>query len=139
MKILFVCKYNKFRSRIAEAYFKKVNKNKAIKVASAGVFRGTYPLDSQEVRLSKKLGVDIRGKPRGINIDFLKEIDMIIIVSDNVPKNLFTFKKKYVQKVIIWNIPDEQNGNASNVIKIINSIKDKVDNLVKGLEDKNEN
>jgi len=27
MKIPFICKYNRFRSKIAEAYFNKINKN----------------------------------------------------------------------------------------------------------------
>ncbi len=30
MNIIFVCKYNRFRSRVAEAYFKKINKDKNI-------------------------------------------------------------------------------------------------------------
>ena len=133
MNILFVCKYNKFRSRIAEAYFKKLNKNKAIKVESAGIFKGSYPLNSQQVRLSKKFGVEIRGKPQGISTDLLKKTDMIVVVSDEVPKNLFTYNKRYLQKIVIWKIPDEQNGNEGNIIKIINSIKSKVEKLVEEL------
>ena len=43
--ILFVCKYNRFRSRVAEAYFKKINKNKNISVKSAGIIKGNLPLD----------------------------------------------------------------------------------------------
>ena len=38
--ILFVCKYNRFRSKIAEAYFNKINKNKLVSVKSAGIIRG---------------------------------------------------------------------------------------------------
>ncbi len=132
--ILFVCKYNRFRSRIAEAYFKKINKNKNIQVSSAGTFRGSYPIDAQQERLCKKLGVDIRGKPRGISTNLLRKTDTIIIVSDDVPKKLFTFEKKYVQNIIVWKIPDEQNANEGNIIKIVNSIKSRVEKLVEELK-----
>lgn len=134
MNILFVCKYNRFRSRIAEAYFKKINKNKKIKAESAGIFQGGYPLDAQQVRLCKKEGVNINGKPRGISTDLLKKTDVVIIVSDNVPKSLFVFKEKYPRKVIVWKIQDEQNGNERNIIKIINLIKKKVEKLVEELK-----
>ena len=55
MNILFVCRYNRFRSRTAEAYFKKINKNKKIKVKSAGIFKGNYPLSPIQVKTGKKL------------------------------------------------------------------------------------
>ena len=40
MKILFVCKYNIFRSQAAEAYFNQIAKEKGLKhkAYSAGVF-----------------------------------------------------------------------------------------------------
>jgi len=38
-KIIFICRGNVFRSRIAENYFKKKNKNKNIKVISGGVMK----------------------------------------------------------------------------------------------------
>ena len=54
MKILFICKYNRFRSRVAAAYFKKINKNSKIKVESAGKDMGTtfivsLPAGEQEI------------------------------------------------------------------------------------------
>jgi protein-tyrosine-phosphatase len=133
-KILFVCKYNRFRSRIAEAYFNKINKNKNFKAESAGIFKGSYPLDSQQLELTKKQSINIQGKPRGISVNLLKKMDIIIIVADNIPKNLFKFKDKYLQEIIVWKIPDGQNGNEENIIKIINSIKNKVDILTKKLK-----
>jgi len=55
MKIAFVCKYNRFRSQIAEAYFNKLNKNKSIKVYSAGVIKG-WPIAKTTKRLLKNWG-----------------------------------------------------------------------------------
>ena len=37
MKILFVCRHNRFRSKVAEAIFNKLNKNKEIQIESAGL------------------------------------------------------------------------------------------------------
>ena len=84
MKILFVCKYNRFRSQIAESYFKKINKNKKVFVNSAGMIKGDYPLDKLQVSIGKRLGVDIGKKPEGMSINLLKEHDIIVIVADNV-------------------------------------------------------
>ena len=53
MNIIFVCKYNRFRSRVAEAYFNKINRNKNIHAYSRGVIRGDYPLDKIK-EVSKK-------------------------------------------------------------------------------------
>ena len=106
-KILFVCKFNRFRSKVAEAYFNKINKNKNIAVKSAGLFAGSYPLDSQQVKLAKKFGIKIKKKPRAMSAKLLSKINKIIIVADDVPKNLFLFKGKYLQEVTIWKIKDE--------------------------------
>jgi len=133
IRILFVCKYNRFRSRIAEAYFKKINKNKNIEAESAGILKGNYPLDKQQFVLTKKQGVNIQGKPRAISTDLLKTVDVIIIVANDVPKEIFKFKDKYLQKIIVWKISDEQNGNKNNIINITNSIKNKVDMLIKNI------
>jgi len=58
MNILFVCKWNRFRSKLAEAYFKKVNKNKKIKVKSAGLIKG-WPLSKNQIRLAEKFDIKI--------------------------------------------------------------------------------
>ena len=45
MKILFICRHNRFRSKIAEAYFNKINKNKNLIAKGAGIFPGKYPFE----------------------------------------------------------------------------------------------
>ena len=47
-KILFICRHNRFRSKIAEGYFNKINKN--VKVKSAGIFIGN-PLDKTQTKI----------------------------------------------------------------------------------------
>ena len=76
--ILFVCKHNMFRSRVAEAYFKKINRNKNIVADSAGIIRGRYPLVQKEINATKSCGIDIIGKPKGLSIDLIKKQNWII-------------------------------------------------------------
>ena len=133
MNILFICRHNRFRSRVAEAYFNKINKNKKNKAKSAGLFIGKYPLSKLQVSIAKKLGISINGKPKPISTDLLKQQDMIVIVADDVPAKLFRYSEmKY--KILIWKIKDEYNGNKKNIENIIKSIMKKVDNLVKVLK-----
>ena len=133
MNILFVCKYNRFRSRVAEAYFKEINKNKHLQAMSAGIIRGDYPLNRTEVSAAKKLGIDISGKPLAIDVDLLKRTDLVIIVADNVPKEIFytTFNKR----VILWRISDIECGDGKDLIeRKIKIIMSKVKKLLKKLE-----
>ena len=137
MNILFVCRYNRFRSRIAEAYFKKINKNKKIKVKSAGIFRGSYPLDKLQVNLAKKFGITIKGKPQRLSTDLLKWQDIIVNVANDVPNSLFEDNVKiYKKKSIYWKIPDETRGNKKNINNIVKLIMKKTDVLVNNLEKK---
>ena len=134
MNILFVCKYNRFRSQVAESYFKKINKNKKVFVNSAGMIKGDYPLDKLQVSIGKRLGVDIGKKPEGMSINLLKEHDIIVIVADNVSKSMFKYKGRYINKIIEWKIPDEENGIIRNIERIIKKIKENVEGLVRKLK-----
>ena len=133
MNVLFVCKYNRFRSRIAERYFNKINKNKKIHAMSRGVIRGDYPLSKVEVGIAKKMGIDISGKPQAMDIELLRKIDLIIIVADNVPKQVFytTFKKR----VLLWRIGDIEHTDGKDLIeKKVKKIMKKVIRLSRKLE-----
>jgi protein-tyrosine-phosphatase len=133
-RIIFVCKYNRFRSRVAEAYFKKINRNKKIKVKSRGIIKGGYPVDRIQSSVAKKLGIKIEGRPKTLDTDLLRWQDMIVIVADDVPKSLFKFWMKDGRKLVVWNIPDEQTGNGKETARIVKMIKKKVESLVKELE-----
>jgi protein-tyrosine-phosphatase len=135
MNILFVCKYNRFRSRVAEAYFNKINKNKNIHVRSAGIIRGSYPLDKKEVEIARREGIDISGKPKELSMDLMKKIDLIIIVADNVPKSIFNYNG-FLGKTIVWRVKDIIDTESKALIeKIVKKIMRKVRRLVKKLED----
>lgn len=122
MNILFVCKYNRFRSKVAEAYFKKINKNKNLKAESAGLIYDR-PTDQKQKNFAKKYGIALKGKSRLLNLNLLKNQDLIVITADDVPKMLFNKKK-----VLIWKIPDS--------VYSIKLIMKKTKQLVKKLEKK---
>jgi protein-tyrosine-phosphatase len=135
MNILFVCKYNRFRSKVAEAYFKEINKNKNIQAKSAGIFIGSK-LSSNQIKAAKYFGIKISGKPQGISTDLLKWQDAIILVSNDIPSVLFKNNKKYGKKLIVWKISDAGDNDKKNIERIIKSIMFKVDKLIEGLNKK---
>jgi protein-tyrosine-phosphatase len=119
------------RSRIAEAYFKKVNKNKNIKVKSAGLIKGD-PVFKEDIKLAKKFGLDIRGRVKGISRRFLKWQTLTIIVADDVPPQIFDVNLTYGMKLLVWKIKDTKyHKNKDDLVK---DIMKKVDGLVKKLE-----
>lgn len=133
-KIIFICKYNAFRSRVAEEYFKKVNKNKNVEIISRGLIVGGKP-SSMQVKLAKEiLGINIANK-KSKPIDVMKLInsDKIIIVANDIPRIIFNYPL-IKDKVIIWKIKDELYNNRENIKRIILSIKKKVDKLNQELE-----
>ena len=141
MKILFVCKYNAFRSRVAEEYFNKVISDKKIKgvnVISRGIIIG-QDSDSEQRRISKSLlGANIgKRKPIPLTYQDMKDSDMIIVVADDIPRIVFNYPLPSIQKkIVMWSIKDEQDLNKENIKNIVLKIKGKVDSLVQKLEGK---
>lgn len=132
--ILFVCRFNRFRSRVATAYFNKVNKNKKFKARGAGLFKGR-PIDKFEQKIAKEFGINIKGTPQGLSTELLIWQDRIIIVADDVPKAVF-YSKKYKNKVIIWKLPDVFTNNKKKAGDLVKEIIKKVDDLIIKLEKK---
>jgi protein-tyrosine-phosphatase len=132
MKILFVCKHNRFRSKVAEAYFNKINKNKNIKVETAGIFKGN-PISKTVLDVGKKLGIRIKKGTRGLKEEYLNKYDLIIIVANDVPKSIMNGKRN----VVVWKIPDTSQDNRKMIEIIMKKIFKKVDKLVESLEKKN--
>ena len=127
MNILFVCKYNRFRSKVAEAFFNKYNKNKLNFAKSAGLIKGSYPLDSLQVKVADEIGIKLKGNPQGLSTELLKWSDLYVIVADDVPSDIFK-AEEYGKKIEKWNIKDvefdDENENKSIILQIENKIKD---------------
>jgi len=136
MKILFICKYNAFRSRVAEEYFKKINKSKNVHVlGSRGIIMGGQSDKAQQEVSKKILEININERtPRPLAIKDMKEADKIIVVANDIPKIIFNYwNAPIMKKVVIWKIKDEQKRNKKNIRKIVLAIKRKVDKLDKKL------
>jgi protein-tyrosine-phosphatase len=127
-KILFICRHNKFRSKIAEAYLKKINKN--VDVSSSGVVLSYSPLDKREIELIKSYGLKINGKANPTTTQLLRTQDIVIIVADDVPKSLFNYR--FIKgKLFHWNVSDEHDFDEKKIRKIIEEIVRRVDKLNK--------
>lgn len=124
--LLFICKYNRFRSKIAESLFNIINKKEQNKAKSAGIIKGSYPLDTQQVKVAKKRNILLTGHPQGLSTELLKWQDIAIIVADDVPASILKDNKKYGKKVIKWSIRDAKTNNAKEIEKIISKIEKKV-------------
>lgn len=132
-RILFVCRYNRFRSVLAEAFFNKYNKNKLITAKSAAPIRGT-PLSDNVKKLAKEFKVKIKSKPHGLTSKLMKWQNITIIVADDVHEGLFDKNKSYGKKVIAWHIPDVKDNNIKSMRKITRMIKKRVIKLIKDSE-----
>ncbi len=130
-RILFVCKYNLFRSKVAESYFNKKNKNKGLKATSVGIKKAKRALNSKDLsfNIAKKCNITIKGKPKIITNNLLNKQDMVVIVADGIPEMIKKLKA-YKGEKIIWQIKDEKKGNPDNIRRIIKQIKVKVKNLI---------
>ncbi len=93
MNILFVCRHNRFRSKVAEALFKKHNK---CNVKSAGI---RLDLDRPYVapivkEVLLEYGVNrLDDTPKLIDSLLIRWANKIIIVADNVDSSIFPKEK----------------------------------------------
>jgi len=138
MKILFICKWNRFRSKFAEIYFNQIKNDKKIRAKSVGILEVNIPLKKSEIERNKfikeKFGIILNEKSKGINVKDLDEADKIIVIADDVPLSILKSKKRWEDKFIIWKIKDGNMPNKEDVRKIVISIKGKVEDLIKQLE-----
>lgn len=132
--ILFLCKFNKFRSQVAEAYFNQINKNKTFKASSAGfIIPFSKSLQEDQVRVAKQNGVKMKGKSKSLTSKMLKEADIAVIAADDIPRGMVV-GKKYNKKLIYWKIPDAHHDDEKSISRSVNLIKKKVEKLVKRLK-----
>jgi len=137
--ILFICKHNLFRSKVAETYFNEINKDKTIKAKSAGIIKGNLLNKDHknafnlEKAIAKRFKINIKNKITGSSISLLKKQDLIILVADDVPKILFN-NREYIRKVISWRIKDYDFSGEENISQVIMQIMKKVNKLNKQLE-----
>ena len=123
-RVLFICKHNALRSKIAEYYLKKINKN--INVKSAGII-SEGKTSKDEDRVLKNNGFVFDKKFSVISRSLIKWADIIIIVANDIPKKIF-YRKSENKDIRVWRIKDSYYGASDKLIeKIITDIKHKVE------------
>ncbi|MEK6850023.1 MAG: hypothetical protein AABX85_00425 [Nanoarchaeota archaeon] len=132
MKILFICKYNRFRSKCAEALFIKYNKNKNHEVKSAGILiDAVRPFMAQGVvdELKERGAEVVDRKSQEVNETLIKWADRIIIVADNV--DIDGFLKG---KVEVWPVRDASEHELNEIKSSIFDIEERVFTLAERIK-----
>src|SRR3989338_5416652 len=131
MKILFVCAHNRFRSKVAEALFLKLNKSKKVEVKGAGV--ALYVLNQYiapnvlEVLREKGINkIDEQSHP--ITDEGVEWADKIIVVADNIQHELLP-----EEKTEYWKISDCAQDDLEGIRERVEQIEVKVKELIKKL------
>lgn len=135
MKLLFICRHNRFRSKVAEAIFNKLNKNKKIIAESAGIIIDEVrPYVAENViKIMKKKAYEIKNKKsRQITSDRINNYDLLVIVADNIDKEFF--KESFKGKIIWWKIKDCDEKDIEGIRKRVGEIEGKIRELVEELK-----
>src|SRR3989338_1205796 len=130
MNILFICRHNRFRSKVAEAIFNKLNKNKSIKAESAGIIKD-IPASKNVRKVLKEKRMKLKSIiSRRFNEGIIGRTDIIVIVADNVSKGIF---RKFRKKIIVWKISDVSQSDVKGIRKRVGMIEKRVAGLIKNL------
>lgn len=124
MNILVVCKYNRFRSKIAEAFFKKY---KNCNVQSAGIIKGP-PISEKLHQQAAHFGIKLKKTIKAIEWSFLLWQDVIIIVANDVPKEIFD-GISFVKDLRVWGVPDPPVDETESRMSVIKMIEENVKNF----------
>ena len=127
MNILFVCKYNRFRSKVAEVFFNFYNRNKKHKVKSRGTEPDYIPVAESVKKVLKEFGIkNIDKKPRKLSRKAITWADLIIITADNVDLDL----KPKNKKILKWEISDTSQSNVNGIKVRAKNIEKRIKKLV---------
>jgi len=136
INILFICRHNRFRSKVAEALFKKYNKNKKIKAESCGIGLDYIPVAKNVINVLKEFGVrKVNRHPRRINNKLVNKSDLIVIVANNISKKEIK-EKIYTKgkKIIVWKISDTTQDDYKGILRRVKLIEKRIKKLIKSLK-----
>jgi len=126
MNILFICKHNRFRSKVAETIFLALNKNPNIKARSRGMIKD-IDVAISVLNLMEEQGIVIKDKKsRKISKKDINWSDLIVIVADNVKNSEIRTKKK----ILRWEISDVSQDDYKGILTRIKQIEKKVKGLI---------
>ena len=134
MKILFICKYNRFRSKCSEALFNKYNKDSTNEVKSAGImldFMNQFVAGNVISELKKRGAKVANEKSQMVDEHLIKWADKIIISADNVSIGLFP-KEKTEQ----WMVRDASEHDIIGTRESVDNIENRIKDFVKRIKSK---
>jgi protein-tyrosine-phosphatase len=135
MKILFICKHNKFRSKVSETLFKNLNKNPRVKAESAGIVGSMHSTPKSVARVLKEKGYNFKNRvARRVDPSTINDYDIVVIAADNVDPKFFS-SSGYLGKIIWWKISDCCEDDIFGIKERVEEIEGKVKGLVKELKD----
>lgn len=117
---------------MAEAIFKKLEKNKKIKAYSRGLVMDKLRpyVEPIVIKIMKKKGYRVGGKPKKLTLKLMQQSDLIVIVASDVNKKLFS---RFGGRIIVWKIKDVDALDEEKIRKTINEIEKRVKKLIKKL------
>jgi len=125
--ILFVCVHNSGRSQMAEAFFNKLAKGRALAISA-----GTQPADRVNpvvVEAMKEAGIDISGnEPKALTVDMVEKANKMITMGCGAeaqgvcPASFIETEE--------WALEDPKGKSLEQVREIRDDIKGRVTRLV---------
>ncbi len=130
MKILFICKHNRFRSKVGEALFRKYAGTQH-QVKSAGV--ELRPLTPYVAPLVKKVlasyGItSVADAPLPVSDSLIAWADRIIVVANDVDASLFPS-----EVTDVWPVTDCSQEDEPSIVLRVREINDRVRLLLQDL------
>lgn len=128
MKILFICKHNVFRSRVAEEAMKRISNHD---ITSGGVIRYDGNMNKAQQEVCKEFGLVLPNQSKTLDLRNLREQDLIIIVADDVPQAIFDHPEYNLKEIRRWEIEDVDSRylEKDNIRNIVERIIEKVEEL----------
>ena len=127
-KVLFVCVHNSGRSQMAEALFNNLAGDKATAFSA-----GTLPalkINPSVVRVMQEASLDIsRTQPKKLTLEMMKSADKVVTMGCGADKLCPTS----IVPMEDWGIEDPEGKTLDRVREIRESIRIKVETLIKEL------
>ncbi len=127
LKVLFVCRYNRFRSKVGEVFLKRMA-GERVDVRSRGfTLDESRPYVAENVKIAlKENGIDkVDNTPRRLQEDDIKWADKIIVDANDVPLDGFPKNKTEV-----WPVEDCSQDDLPKIREITGKIKRDVEGFI---------
>lgn len=127
MRVLFICKHNRFRSKVAEVLFRYYNKNKNNVARSRGIIKDILAAQSV-VGVMKQRGIPLKDRiSRKVSNGDIRWADLIIVVADNADR-------KFNKKTIVWKISDVNQKDVEGIERRVDIVEKRIKNLISMLK-----